>query len=256
MICIFVFDAGSTVCALAPSSAVLIIRPLITGVSGGGLHIGSGRNHSVASSAGPLLGGAFTDSAQRGASFSGSTYPLVSSRSSSGGSGRDAKKGIATVRTGGLAQPGPPSRWIHHCTFGTMGKNATIPYRILRYGTVFFGAAFMSLVNVIVGSLVYSLPFEFQIKKVTLRRLTIILVNILVLDRPFEERSLDTVNNIKGVVFSPTLQPYRVSLLTKCLPAGGNITSLPPTIVPLVSVLILMNWKNNEDEQLILVSEK
>jgi MFS family permease len=80
--CIVVFEVGSIVCALAPSSVALIIGRLITGVGGGGLYIGSvaivgsaipGRRRplyismitsldGVASFAGPLLGGAFTDS--------------------------------------------------------------------------------------------------------------------------------------------------------------------------------------------------
>ncbi|KAI1154292.1 major facilitator superfamily domain-containing protein [Nemania diffusa] len=80
--CIVVFEAGSILCALAPSSIVLILGRLITGVGGGGLYIGSvvligyavpcesrpmyismvTSLDGVASFAGPLLGGIFTES--------------------------------------------------------------------------------------------------------------------------------------------------------------------------------------------------
>lgn len=82
LVCIAVFEAGSILCALAPSSIILIIGRLITGVGGGGLYIGSvvligyavpyesrpmyismvTSLDGVASFAGPLLGGIFTDS--------------------------------------------------------------------------------------------------------------------------------------------------------------------------------------------------
>ncbi|KAI1503820.1 FAD-binding domain-containing protein [Biscogniauxia marginata] len=49
--------------------------------------------------------------------------------------------------------------------------------------------------------------------------------------------SLALVKNFEGVVFSLTLQPYPVSLLEKCISAGGNVAGLTPTSGPLVSVL-------------------
>ncbi|CAJ2510881.1 Uu.00g065060.m01.CDS01 [Anthostomella pinea] len=42
------------------------------------------------------------------------------------------------------------------------GDNAAIPYRILRQRTVFFRAGFMLLMAMLIGTLVYYLPFEFQ----------------------------------------------------------------------------------------------
>ncbi len=64
--------------------------------------------------------------------------------------------------------------------------------------------------------------------------------------------SLDLVKDCKGIVFSLTFQPYPVSLLEKCLSAGGNITGLTPTSGPLVSVLVLVNWENKDDDKNIL----
>ncbi|KAI1261739.1 hypothetical protein F5Y18DRAFT_400325 [Xylariaceae sp. FL1019] len=63
---------------------------------------------------------------------------------------------------------------------------------------------------------------------------------------------LEDVKGPDGLVFSMTLQPYPVSLLTKGLSAGGNVTGLTPADGPLVSVLILLNWKNKEDDEKIL----
>ncbi|KAI1199439.1 FAD-binding domain-containing protein [Nemania serpens] len=64
--------------------------------------------------------------------------------------------------------------------------------------------------------------------------------------------SLDLVKDCKGIVFSLTFQPYPVSLLERCLEAGGNITGLTPTSGPLVSILVLMNWENKDDDGTIL----
>ena len=80
--CLVVFELGSILCAVAPSSAALILGRLVAGVGGGGVYIGSvvlvgsaipGRRRPMyismvtsldgaASVAGPLLGGVFTDS--------------------------------------------------------------------------------------------------------------------------------------------------------------------------------------------------
>jgi len=82
MLSVVIFEIGSLICALAPSSAVLIFGRLITGIGGGGLYIGCvvlvgyavpihkrafyismvTSLDGVASAAGPLLGGVFTDS--------------------------------------------------------------------------------------------------------------------------------------------------------------------------------------------------
>ncbi|KAI0502861.1 FAD-binding domain-containing protein [Xylaria bambusicola] len=64
--------------------------------------------------------------------------------------------------------------------------------------------------------------------------------------------SLNLVQGCKGVVFSLTFQPYPMSLLEKCLSAGGNITGLTPADGPLVSVLVLMNWEDKDDDKTIL----
>ncbi|KAI1352836.1 FAD-binding domain-containing protein [Xylaria sp. FL0043] len=64
--------------------------------------------------------------------------------------------------------------------------------------------------------------------------------------------SLDLVKGCKGVVFSLTFQPYPVSLLEKCVSAGGNVTGLSPASGPLVSVLVLMNWVDKGDDKTML----
>ncbi|KAI1822651.1 FAD-binding domain-containing protein [Xylaria intraflava] len=64
--------------------------------------------------------------------------------------------------------------------------------------------------------------------------------------------SLDLVKGCDGVVFSLTFQPYPTSLLEKCLSAGGNVTGLTPDSGPLVSVLVLMNWDNKDDDKVVL----
>ena len=82
LIAMIIFEVGSVVCASAKSSANLIIGRLIAGAGGGGLYVGTLTLMSyavpirkrplylsivtsmfgVASVAGPLLGGLFTDS--------------------------------------------------------------------------------------------------------------------------------------------------------------------------------------------------
>ncbi|KAH9985099.1 major facilitator superfamily domain-containing protein [Xylariaceae sp. FL0662B] len=42
------------------------------------------------------------------------------------------------------------------------GEDAAIPYRILRQRTVLFSSAFMLLINMLIGTFVYYLPFRFQ----------------------------------------------------------------------------------------------
>lgn len=79
---IVLFELGSIVCATAKSSIALIVGRLVAGVGGGGLYVGTLRYmglavpirgrplyislvtsmFGVASVAGPLLGGVFTDS--------------------------------------------------------------------------------------------------------------------------------------------------------------------------------------------------
>ncbi|KAI1652078.1 FAD-binding domain-containing protein [Daldinia loculata] len=68
--------------------------------------------------------------------------------------------------------------------------------------------------------------------------------------------SLDHVEGFEDVVFSLTLQPYPVSLLEQCISAGGNATGLTPTTGPLVSILVLINWKNKSDDTQILAVGK
>ncbi|VUC36523.1 unnamed protein product [Clonostachys rosea] len=64
--------------------------------------------------------------------------------------------------------------------------------------------------------------------------------------------ALEKVKGFEGVVFSFTLQPYPLSLLERTRRFGGNILNLSLEDGPLVSVLILMYWKNASDDETIL----
>ncbi|TRX94308.1 hypothetical protein FHL15_004775 [Xylaria flabelliformis] len=224
--CIIVFEVGSIVCALAPSSAALIIGRLITGVGGGGLYIGSvvivgsaipGHRRplyismitsldGVASLAGPLLGGAFTDSSLTWRFCFWINLPIGfiafgilwwflrdSPRNAPSKTPETVLQRLARVDWLSLALllsgfttlllalqwANVIYAWSNPHVYGLIitsgillavyfvyqhrqGENAAIPYRILRHRTVFFSAAFMLLINVMVGAFVYYLPFEFQ----------------------------------------------------------------------------------------------
>jgi hypothetical protein len=64
--------------------------------------------------------------------------------------------------------------------------------------------------------------------------------------------NLDRVTSIEGMVFSFTMQPYPLSLLKKTVQAGGNVLGLDPEDGPLVSILILLYWQNESDDQTVL----
>ncbi|KAK7994443.1 hypothetical protein PG991_016031 [Apiospora marii] len=66
------------------------------------------------------------------------------------------------------------------------------------------------------------------------------------------EPALEKVRAIDGMVFSFTLQPYPVSLLKRTEPAGGNVLGLNPADGPLVSILILLYWNQQSDDELVL----
>jgi hypothetical protein len=64
--------------------------------------------------------------------------------------------------------------------------------------------------------------------------------------------ALEKVKGFEGMVCSLTLQPYPLSLLEKAERAGGNILGINTSNGPLVSILILMYWKNQSDDEVIL----
>lgn len=68
--------------------------------------------------------------------------------------------------------------------------------------------------------------------------------------------ALEKVKGFEGVVSSFTLQPYPLSLLEKTSRFGGNILNLSPEDGPLVSILILMYWKNASDDETILTQSR
>ncbi|KAK8051842.1 hypothetical protein PG993_003227 [Apiospora rasikravindrae] len=64
--------------------------------------------------------------------------------------------------------------------------------------------------------------------------------------------ALEKVKSIDGMVFSFTMQPYPVSLLKRTAPAGGNVLGLDPADGPLVSILILLYWNKQSDDEVVL----
>ncbi|KAK7987001.1 hypothetical protein PG988_001989 [Apiospora saccharicola] len=64
--------------------------------------------------------------------------------------------------------------------------------------------------------------------------------------------ALEKVKSIDGMVFSFTMQPYPVSLLKRTEPAGGNVLGLDPAGGPLVSILILLYWNKQSDDETVL----
>jgi MFS family permease len=229
LVSLVVFEAGSLVCALAPSSAVLIIGRLLSDFGGGGLYMGNvvfigaavpGRSRpmyialictldGVASVCGPLLGGLFTDSArltwrfcfwinlpigfvaflvlcwclrdppslaqetaaipmwQRLARIDWLSMTLLTS---------GFTLVLLALQWAGSVHPWSDPR-VYGCLVGGglalalyfayqqyRGESAAIPYRVLRQRTVFFSAVFMLLMNLLIGALIYYLPFEFQVR--------------------------------------------------------------------------------------------
>ncbi|KAK8121558.1 FAD-binding domain-containing protein [Apiospora kogelbergensis] len=63
---------------------------------------------------------------------------------------------------------------------------------------------------------------------------------------------LDKMKTIDGMVFSFTMQSYRVSLLERTEPAGGNVLGMSPSDGPLVSILILLYWNKTEDDETVV----
>lgn len=64
--------------------------------------------------------------------------------------------------------------------------------------------------------------------------------------------ALDKVKGLEGIVYSFTLQPYPASLLKKTGEVGGNVLGLDPAGGSLVSILFLIYWKNQCDDDFIL----
>jgi hypothetical protein len=68
-------------------------------------------------------------------------------------------------------------------------------------------------------------------------------------------KALEQVKPFEGIVCSFTLQPYPKSLLQKTALAGGNVLGLDAE-ESVVSVLLLMYWKNKSDDEIILATAK
>ncbi|SPQ24468.1 b7600399-3607-4cbf-822b-23deefb2825a [Thermothielavioides terrestris] len=227
LVSLVVFEAGSLICALAPSSAVLIVGRLISGVGGGGLYMGNvvfigaavpGRSRplyialictldGVASVCGPLLGGLFTDSERLTWRFcfwinlpigfvaflvlwwclrdppslarTTAAVPVLQRLARVDWLSMTLLTSGFTMVLLALQWAGPVHPWsdprVCGCLVGGgialvlyfvyqhyQGEDAAIPYRVLRQRTVFFSAAFMLLMSMLIGALVYYLPFEFQ----------------------------------------------------------------------------------------------
>lgn len=64
--------------------------------------------------------------------------------------------------------------------------------------------------------------------------------------------ALDKVKGLDGIVYSLTMQPYPASLLKKTDEFGGNVLGLESADGSLMSVLFLMYWKDQKDDDLIL----
>ncbi|KAK3942540.1 major facilitator superfamily domain-containing protein [Diplogelasinospora grovesii] len=214
--CLVVFEAGSVLCALAPSSTALIIGRIVTGIGGGGLYIGAvvlrpvyistvTSLDGVAAVAGPLLGGVFTDSRLTWrfcfwinlpigfVAFVILSYYLRDSPQATKEETGPVLARLAcvdwlsmtlllvgfSILLPALQWAGPVYPWSDSHVYGCLvggglavaiyfvyqhhqGDRAAIPYRILRQRTVFFSAAFMLLMAMLIGALVYYLPFQFQ----------------------------------------------------------------------------------------------
>ncbi|KAI1212189.1 MFS general substrate transporter [Annulohypoxylon truncatum] len=222
--CLLIFEAGSILCALAPSSIALILGRIVTGIGGGGLYIGCvvligyvvplkrraayismvTSLDGAASVAGPLLGGVFTDSSLTWrfcfwinlpigfVAFVVLWWYLRDPPQHTAVAGSVFQRLLAvdwlslTLLLGGFSMlllalqwAGIVYSWSDPHIYGMLvgaslalilyflyqahqGDKAAIPYRILRQRTVFFSAAFMLLMNMFIGALVYYLPFQFQ----------------------------------------------------------------------------------------------
>ncbi|KAH9908353.1 FAD-binding domain-containing protein [Xylariomycetidae sp. FL2044] len=64
--------------------------------------------------------------------------------------------------------------------------------------------------------------------------------------------ALEKVKDFEGMVCSFTLQPYPESLLRRTEQGGGNVLGIGAADGPLMSILLLMYWKNVSDDEAIL----
>ncbi|KAI1247340.1 hypothetical protein MGN70_011228 [Eutypa lata] len=64
--------------------------------------------------------------------------------------------------------------------------------------------------------------------------------------------ALDKVKGLDGIVYSLTMQPYPASLLKKTDEFDGNVFGLESADGSLMSLLFLMYWKDQKDDDLIL----
>ena len=66
--------------------------------------------------------------------------------------------------------------------------------------------------------------------------------------------AIEPIKSAAGLVCSLTFQPYAVSLLKQSVVRGGNSLGLKPSDGPAVSVLLLTNWQDSNDDSRLQIA--